>query len=471
MRRTVATLILFLGVTLFAQQTDAQRELLKKVNENDELLNANPKQAFEASEEFEKLALRINAREAELKTINTKCRYYRINNDFENMMSEAKTLYLKSVQYDFPIYQLIAKRFLFESYLFAGLPEKAIVELEQGRELLNKLNDADSLNIIERANFFVAYSNYYLLKEDYQNQLKYINLSGKELKKLGGSDYNQKYLYVHYSNLASSYSKNNEKDSAKHYAKLSLTKGKRYNLHQATFNNLVILGDVGMEELNYEESLYFFMEAEKLDGYKNHLDLEELYDNIIEANKKMGRSDFVSLYRAKKDSLKLSISENQNKSLHKLLSERKESKMGWFVYILLIFIVVLLVFSFYIIRKNRILAHQEKISDQYLDKISKNPSGEDYSNLLRVLKENTSAFMFYFEEVFPEFSLKLSSINSEISSSEIEFCALLKLKIPTKDIAKYKFVEPKTVRNWKYLIRKKLDIPKEVDIYQWFETL
>lgn len=77
--------------------------------------------------------------------------------------------------------------------------------------------------------------------------------------------------------------------------------------------------------------------------------------------------------------------------------------------------------------------------------------------------------MNYFDEMFPGFSKKLLEINPQIVQSEIEFCSLLKLKISTKDIARYKYITPKTVQNKKYLIRKKLNIPKEIDIYQWFD--
>jgi len=73
--------------------------------------------------------------------------------------------------------------------------------------------------------------------------------------------------------------------------------------------------------------------------------------------------------------------------------------------------------------------------------------------------------------VFPDFTPKLIKTNPNLNQSDIEFCALLKLKIPTSDIARYKFITIKSVQNKKYLIRKKLDIPKGVDIYNWFSLL
>lgn len=465
------TILFFLGTTfLFSQSTDSQKELLERASENFELLKIDLNKAFIEAKEIEKEAQRINAKEAELKAINTKCTYYRIDNDFENMMATAKSLHRKALLYKSPLYQLIARRFIFESYLFTGLPEKALQELEQGKELMNKLDETDSLSILERSNFFVAYSNYYLLKEDYKNQLKYIKLVGKELEKISEGGSNQRLLAVHYSNLATSYNKNNEKDSAEYYAKLSQSKSESRR-SDVVINNLMVLGDVELQRLNYEKALFYLQEAETIDVHKNHIVKGELYDNIIKANRKLGRDVIVKQYQAKKDSLRLSVSENRNKSLHRLLREKDEGKNNKYIYLLLFSFISLGLFTFLVVRKNRILVHQEEISRQYLEKVSAKPSGADYSNLLKILNENDPAFMFYFEETFPDFSSKLYQINSDISATEIEFCALLKLKIPTKDIAKYRFVTPKTVRNWKYNIRKKLKIPKEVEIYQWFADL
>ncbi len=471
MGRVFFNLILLLGFGLFGQESNNQKELLKKASDNIELLDKNPKKAFHDANLILKEAQRFSIKEAELIAINTKCGYYRIENDFKKMMESAERLFKKSSSYKFPRYQVIAKRHLFESYLFTGLPQKAFRELEQGRELIKNLDDTDPLNTIEKVNLFVAYSNYYLLKEDYKNQLQYIKLAEKEIEKLPNNDYKQKLLYVHHSNLAASYNKNDVKDSAKYYAKLSASKDEEFGRNEVRFNNLTVLGDVGIKESNYKEALTYFEEAEKVSGYKNHLDIEQLYDNIIKANKKLGREDLVNVYQSKKDSLKLTISENQNKSLHKLLNESKESDLGKYKYLILVLFLVLLIFSFFVIRRNRILLRQEKISNQYLARVTNSPTGEDYSKLLQLLKDNEPTFMIYFEETFPGFSSSLKKINPEISDSEIEFSALLKLKIPTKDIAKYKFIAPQTVRNKKNIIKNKLQIPKESDIYEWFDKL
>ena len=100
-----------------------------------------------------------------------------------------------------------------------------------------------------------------------------------------------------------------------------------------------------------------------------------------------------------------------------------------------------------------------------------NQSQQSYSALIEMVKTNDPAFFSAFQEIFPDFFKKLSDINPNLVLSEIEFCALLKLNLSTKDIARYRFIEPRTVQNKKYRIRKRLNIPNDMDIYHWFGTI
>lgn len=465
----VILIIFFLGTTLlFSQQTDAEQNLQKRVTENYRIIFSDPEKAFLEAQNIEKEALKINAKTEELKAMEMQCYYYGATKDFEKMLATGKTLYQKAGRYKMPLFQVRAKRHTFEAYLFTDLPDKAFAELEQGNKIISTLDENDPVTIDEKIKLFSYYGNYYWTKGDLQNQLKYALLAGKETKKIPDENQRERELYFHYCNIAGTYAELNQLDSAKVYAELSQSRDKEYNRNDVRALNLWTLGKVAEHEKDYQKALSYFKEAEKIDGYKNHLNLELLYDYIISSYQNLQQEDSVKIYQIKRDSLKLAVSENQKKSLTTLLSEKEESNPVY-LYVFGIVLLVMGVITLLVIRKNRVLSRQEKISQQYLEKTSENPSGEDYSRLLKVLKEKDPAFMFYFEETFPDFSSKLLQINPKMSSSDIEFCALLKIKIPTKDIAKYKYFELQTVRNKKYLIRKKLNVPKESDIYQWFD--
>lgn len=230
-----------------------------------------------------------------------------------------------------------------------------------------------------------------------------------------------------------------------------------------------------MKSGKYKDAVNFFTKAEKIDGSKIHVNVLNLYDNLIIAHQKLDQPDSARLYQYKKDSLRLNISENQNKFLHTLVDSKNNKSYYSYLIATIVLLIVIMLFSFRSIRKNRMLLVQERKSEEYLQKKSVDENSlnmaDSHVKLIELVKENNPAFLMYFEEVYPGFSDKLLKINPKINQTELEFCALLKLKMPTKEIAKYKFIAPKTVQNKRYLIRKKLNIPQAIDTYQWFEEL
>ncbi len=459
----------FLGTALlFSQQTDAEKDLLKRVNENYSTFFTDLEKSFLEAQSIEKEALKINAKAQELDAINMQCYYYGAIKDFEKMLTTGQALYQKAGRYKMPLFQVRAKKHTFEAYIFTGLPDKAFQELEQGSKIISTLDENDPVVINEKKGLLSYYANYYWSQGDIENQLKYALLAGEQKKKIPDEKRREHRLSFYYSNIGSIYADLNQMDSAKVYAELSNAKDKGYNRNDVHALNLWTLGKVAEHEKDYQKALSYFKNAEKTEGYKNHANRELIYNDIINSYQQLQQEDSVKIYQIKRDSLKLAVSENQKKSLTTLLNEKEENNPVY-LYVLAGFLGIMAVVTFFVVRKNRMLSLQEKASKEYLNKISENPNGEDYSRLLKALKEKDPAFMFYFEETFPDFSSKLLQINPKMSDYDIEFCALLKIKISTKDIARYKFIEPATVRNKKYLIKKKLNIPNDVDIYQWLD--
>lgn len=457
---------------LLAQETLESNALLIKAEENHRLIQIDPEKAFQESNNIINKAQKLNNYDAELRAIVTQCIYYRRKNDFENMIITAKRLIQRAKSVKKPVYQAIAHTLLFEAYSFNGLYERALSELEKGSQIIKHANPEDSLVISTKSILFVSYANYYYFQNDFINDLKYIRLSMKENEKFSNHAYKEKLRYTDYANLAGVFLNLSNLDSAEFYAELSISKDKGYNKDDIQFFNFLILGRSAMEKKDDEKAVLFFKRAENIKGYKIHLHIQELFGYMIETYSRLGQEEKVKEYKAKRDSLKLSISENQNKSLQNLLNER--DNLTEYRYLYFVFAILLVLVAFFLIlvkRKNKKLAQQEKITQDYLDKYSESNKGEQYSMLLEMLKKNDPAFMPYFNEVFPDFSEKLLELNPKLNQSDIDFCALLKLKVATKEIARYKFIEPKTVRNKRYLIKKKFNLPEQVDIYQWFDNI
>ena len=465
MKRIIAFLLIFSAGILFSQSFTMPKNLLKKAEENHKLLSTDLLMAFKNAELIEKQARNSDAQDAELAAINTQCVYYLRKNEFENLKNKATLLYEKAEQYHNLTYQTIAKIKLFEFYRFNQLYNRAFSELESGREIINKTNGLDSLIINTKANLYNAYSNYYSAKNDDDNQLKYIRLSMNEHQRNPNQQYRKELEFLDFSNLATVYYKINA-DSAKYYAELSMSKDVGYNRKDVRFNNYMMLGLVDFDKKKYPSALQYFLNAERESSSKSNVDVLELYDKITETYGELHDAANKKKYEAKRDSVKLTVTEVQNKNLHSLLNDKPEEEETenhlWLPVALGIVVVGILIL---ILRKKKRSSHVVELTEnlQY--------SAQDYSTLVEMLKKNDPAFMCYFGKVFPDFNATLLKMNPKLIASDLEFCALLKLKLSTKDIAKYQCIEPQSVRNKKTSIRKKLNIPKECDIYQFVDDL
>lgn len=465
---------IFSVLSLFAQDP-ASEELLYKAKEAMRYMASNPEEEFQKAKRIEKQAVEMGAVEPELLALVGQCIYYKNQIDFENLMVTANTLYQKAELYRMIKYKAIGKYYLFESYLFNSLPEQAFKHLEEGMRYANLVSKEGASSLSLMNNYYVAYSNYYLQQGDLENQLKYIKLSGRAIDKMPEGQQKYQLIHLYYSNLAQVYNEMHQVDSAMYYSNLSNTIGKGENIGEIQFMNLITLGQAAMKTGKYETAVSFFEKAEKIEDSKNHINVLNLYDNLMIAHQKLNQPDLARLYQYKKDSLRLNISENQNRFLHKLVDKKHNKTNYGYLASIIILLVTLVIFIFMSIRKNRMLLAQEKKSEAYLQKNTEVDSllnrADRHVELIELVKDNNPAFFMYFEEVYPGFSDKLLEINPKINQTELEFCALLKLKMPTKEIAKYKFIAPKTVQNKRYLIRKKLNIPQAIDTYQWFEEL
>jgi len=92
---------------------------------------------------------------------------------------------------------------------------------------------------------------------------------------------------------------------------------------------------------------------------------------------------------------------------------------------------------------------------------------QDLRELIDLVQSNNKSFHLRFHEHFPLFNQQLLAINPQLTHSDLEYCALIKLKFDTKEIAQYKNVSVSSVFSKKYRIRKKLDISTSANIYTW----
>ncbi len=135
-------------------------------------------------------------------------------------------------------------------------------------------------------------------------------------------------------------------------------------------------------------------------------------------------------------------------------------------------IIIAIAAAYYYIRirqgdKNSAI-HEEITEVNFIDVKSHT---EQINQLLQMAKENDGSFYIVFKQVFPEFQKKLLNLNSDLSASDLELCAYLKLNLQTKEIAKYKNNTISSVDNRKTRLRKKLSLSSETNLYIWIDSI
>ncbi|WP_159447912.1 hypothetical protein [Salegentibacter salinarum] len=113
------------------------------------------------------------------------------------------------------------------------------------------------------------------------------------------------------------------------------------------------------------------------------------------------------------------------------------------------------------------LVNQKKLEEVELKAKSENNLRE----LCELAKRNDESFLPEFRKHYPNLSNKIQVLNPKITKSDFILLALIWLNFSSKDIARYTFVQHKTVQIKKYRLRKKLDLSKGTDLYQWLQDL
>ncbi|OCA76485.1 hypothetical protein BBI01_06945 [Chryseobacterium artocarpi] len=149
-------------------------------------------------------------------------------------------------------------------------------------------------------------------------------------------------------------------------------------------------------------------------------------------------------------------------------ADSHKKDIQWVILISLAVFLLLVLYSWRIIkllreRKNTLRTESEKLKSKMNDK--------KQDELIELARSNHPEFLNLFKEAYPEFIQKLLYINPGLENSELAFCAMLKLHFTSKEIANYTLIQHRTVQQKKYRIRKKLNIPTETDIYQFFDEL
>ncbi|MFP3597001.1 tetratricopeptide repeat protein [Chryseobacterium sp. SIMBA_029] len=276
-----------------------------------------------------------------------------------------------------------------------------------------------------------------------------------------------------------------EKDSADYYMNKSITQlPKKFTNNSKTSNLFGHLASVYGSQAEFAKAKkYVDLYTENSEKNKILYDIKIAYKLNSEISDETGSSrqayKYLKKYVEVSDSINKIDKNNINKIFDKDIQEKKKrikEEITYSRYLLIIIILIVLTLSCgaYFIKgylkkkdnkKKNIIVEKEVEIKNLESKVN-----AAFEEIISLAKSNSPNFLIRFREVHPSFCDKIIEIYPEIQNSELIFCAYIRLNFTTKEIANSIFVTPKTVQMRKYRLRKKLNIPSDIDIYMWMNS-
>ncbi|WP_426478901.1 hypothetical protein ACP3T3_05455 [Chryseobacterium sp. CBSDS_008] len=240
-------------------------------------------------------------------------------------------------------------------------------------------------------------------------------------------------------------------------------------------------GDFLFAKKEYTPALeYYSKSLEILKKTQRVYQIPVLYQAIAKTYKKLNNDlkekDYLEKYTQIKDSLRSVWEESVNTSVDKMTQEKEKDETAkrslTIMYNGIVFLLIALIVIVYYIHNRKIAQKHKIIEERELETefLMKKMSIDD-ERLIFLAKNNDPVFFNEYQEAYPELVNRLLEIHPKLSINELSFCAMIQLGFSSKEIAQYGFMQHRSVQTKKNRLRKKLNIPSDVDIYFFLQNL
>ncbi len=338
-------------------------------------------------------------------------------------------------------------------------------------------------------------NNYQLLLASSQNELGYIYIQQNKLNKAekllknAYKIYFKNKLYTYSSNvsinLSNLYLKKQEYDKAIQIINHSLTHINQKEDKNISMRLVLQKAKVFEKQQKYDSAFVYMSKGRVLQKqfFIDKLD-KQVYEMSAKYNLKLKEAEI------KKIEYEKNQEENKNKLLLLLILS-------------MILLFAVLIYVIYLKRRNllhkQVVAEKEKIileeSIKYknneltnaiahsaalnniLKKIKNLLSEKKYSEIIKTINTNINTennwnnFLIKFNENHPDFFYLLEKKHSNLSKTEIKLCALLRMKLTSKEIAYILNIEQSSVNKSRQRLRKKLNIDSKINFYDYLNSL
>ncbi|MDN3693739.1 hypothetical protein QWZ06_16270 [Chryseobacterium tructae] len=355
-------------------------------------------------------------------------------------------------------------------YSHLKLYDKAIEYNTQAFSYLKKAKDSELKNKL-LSRLYINKGIYFTFKAWYGTALKSF-LKGNELENSAYSNcmVAQYYLFRHQSDAAGLYIAKSEekmfsqKTSDAESLWVYYTMGYYYN---AINNN-------DEAEKALKKALEINIKTRRT--YSSHIN--NVYKSLAELYKKKDDGGkayyYLQKYMEEEGRLDVARLNTMNKATENFISEMKPES-DWhrsdLPLAIALSITALTVSGIYVKKTIQSQRLKKKALKEETEELKTHVKVKMLKEVTELARKNDSSFLMKFKELYPDFISTLLKINPDLENSELAFCAMLKLHFSSKEIADYTFVQHRSVQQKKYRIRKRLNIPGEEDIYDFFDTI
>lgn len=416
-----------------------------------------------------------------------------------------------------------ARFYLADGLVTAGLFKEGLKQLEPIER-----TDYYKNEILMQSEVYRVRGKAYAELNLYQQSLRIFRHQLGLIKKLTG-EYKKKSYQFTYASLVTIFNRMNKLDSVEKYSRLQLDNLQGFAEKEQTMLYLFIYDDLSLLYVKkgdlikaqqyvdkaleiivkYKIPVYYntYMTLGSLEEKKGDLKkAAEYYEKVLENKRSVGSRNAIKnsykqladFYRrthmdkAKADQYEMAFSrltdslESENRQvvdqvlnqILKLKDEESNTKVSRAGTIALNALLLLLVaVSFFVwrskhnrkilVQKVEALQETETINRELTEQIGENK----FNTLIDLAKSNNPEFLILFTELYPQFIQALKSFDANLRSTELEFCAMAFLNFSTKNISEYTFVTIRAVQVRKNRLRKKFDIPSDVDFNNWMREL
>lgn len=137
----------------------------------------------------------------------------------------------------------------------------------------------------------------------------------------------------------------------------------------------------------------------------------------------------------------------------------------------------LLNFTMHLVQKGELLSNL-KTHMSKMTKVLENSSGlEELKKMIKVINDaekmdnDWENFVYHFDKAHNSFTMNLKQKFPKLTANELKLCTFLKLNLSTKEIAQLMNISLRGVELSRYRLRKKLELPTETSLFEFFNTI